>query len=87
MEREDYVFNRQYVYTHDENLNLLVDSVWKLENLSPLVQSMRSRISPDFTLPHLNKGSSLSRGSPYTDEMRKIVRSVYEVDFELFGYD
>ena len=70
----------QYKFVCDDQGNILVNSVIKMENLSEL-----QIIDPIFVhLPHSNKSKKSMIN--LTQEMKQIIYNVYKKDFEIFQY-
>lgn len=80
LQHTNMLFVPQHKFVCDEDGNILVNSVIKMEHISDLQQ-----IDPIFAhLPHRNK--SIKRDFVLTNDMKQIIYRVYAKDFEIFQY-
>lgn len=89
-ELDHHGWHRQVKYVCDEDENVMVDAVVRVESLGPdLRRACRGAgISDVPELPVLNESSDGGWRSYYDGgECQAIVRDWYEEDFETFGYD
>ncbi|WP_428737639.1 sulfotransferase family 2 domain-containing protein [Sulfurimonas sp.] len=84
--KEDYVFQPQYLFTHDENKNILLDKVWKLEEFEKFTREIIHYIDIE-QIYHLNESSKDKKEYVWPEELREIVYEKYKDDFLLFGYE
>lgn len=78
----------QYSYLHDDDGNLMVDYVAKFENLQEEFRFLKKKLHIQTNLPTIHKSrnseimlKSLKQGQ------KNIIYSLYQKDFETFGYD
>lgn len=77
----------QWLYTHDDNGNQLVDDIFKLEDMDNNVKTINNRLNVDLTVGKANSTDREDYRSYYTPELVKQVGKLYERDIEYFGYD
>jgi hypothetical protein len=89
VESLDFIFQPQFKFVCDENGNLMIDFVGKLEKLDEDMNFVKKKLNTHFNLSHSNKTYKLSnyQDAYKTQEMIDIVRDLYSKDIELFGYD
>jgi len=66
------------------NNKISIDYIGKVEDIEKDFSCICNKLGIRRTLPHLNK--TYIKDASYTEEAKKIVRSVYHKDFELFNY-
>jgi hypothetical protein len=77
----------QYTWLSNKQ-GLIVDNIGRFEDLQGSFNTVCSLIKlPNYRLPHKNKSNHKPYRNYYDAEMWEIVRSAYEKDVELFGYD
>jgi hypothetical protein len=77
----DSHFNTQYNFLYDKNNNLLVDHVFKFENIIEVFNRY------NLSLLHERK-SKRTHWKDYIDpESKNIINDYYNIDFKTFGYD
>lgn len=80
----DHVFRPQYLYLFDANENLLVDKIYKLENIEKHLDEISMNIGKPFKLSHHNRSE---KGLlKITDELKSLIFNLYQKDFELLDY-
>jgi len=80
--------HNQLDYVTDENGNLLVDFIGRLENFDEDVHKVFSRIGVDLeAVPHRNRSDHRHYSTFYTPETEMIVRERFKRDIEYFGYE
>jgi hypothetical protein len=67
---------------------IMIDKVYKLENISSAVADLNTKLGVDISLPHKNKtqGRNSDYREYYTSETRNIVKRIYLEDIKLFDY-
>ena len=85
LSNEDYVFQPQYLFTHDEYDRLLVDKIWQMEGLDLFQKEFSEETGIQLNIKHLNR--SKKSEIELNDELKQIIYEVYKKDFELFGYE
>ncbi|MBD3328477.1 hypothetical protein GF340_04195 [Candidatus Peregrinibacteria bacterium] len=73
-----------WITGHDGNI--LVDVVYKLENISEDFNKVCNSLGIDTVLPHVNKTDHKNYRSYYNQETKKIVADIYQTDIEMFNY-
>lgn len=68
------------------NGDVLVDDIFRFENLEEDFGRLCRRIGLDAVLPHRKPSSHLHFSEYYDDETADIVAQVFQRDFELLGY-
>jgi hypothetical protein len=80
--------HHQYDYLYDEDDNLLVDMVIKLEEIEKEWEKLCNMCGWErVPFPHQNKSIRPSLDNCYSEESKKIVADIYRKDFEAFKYD
>jgi hypothetical protein len=78
----------QLDYVTDENGNLLVDFIGRLENFDEDVHKVFSRIGVGLeTVPHKNRSRHQHYSTFYKPDTEMIVRERFKRDIEYFGYE
>ena len=78
----------QLDYVTDEQGNLLVDFIGRLETFDKDVQEVFRRIGYELeTVPHKNRSGHQHYSTFYTPETEMVVRERFERDIEYFGYE
>jgi len=87
-EKEHILWEEQYKFLYDDNGNLLVDDIFRFENLKDHVNRILEKINflEDGDLPHETKSNHAPYPCHYTNETRELVGNLYSKDIELFGY-
>ncbi|MFG0773282.1 sulfotransferase family 2 domain-containing protein [Vibrio plantisponsor] len=86
--KEHVQWAKQVDFILDENGELLVDDVFKLENINDDASIMSSRIGLNFSeIPHDNKGSRKPYQDYYTEETKEMVYDIYKDDILYLNYN
>ena len=80
-------FIPQYKFLCDDNKNILVNFVGKLENINDDFNEILDILKIDRKLPHVNKSNHNKYDKYYNENTFKIIRNIYKDDFEIFDYD
>jgi len=82
---EDFQLQKSFVV--NENNELIVDYIGKLENIQKDFNYIQDRLNIQTNLPHVNK----SKHKPYYEYFNKktsnIIIEAFEEDFDFFGYE
>lgn len=85
--KEHVQWKKQLEFILDDNGDLLVDDVFKLENMADNVSQLSAKVGVDFSqLPHNNKGVRKPYREYYTNETKEIVADMYRHDIDYFDY-
>jgi hypothetical protein len=79
-----------YAFAGDGNGRLLVDDVFRLEDIAEVPDRLRLRgipLPPDAHLPWKNKSEAASLAEYYTPELRDLVAERYAQEIERFRYN
>jgi hypothetical protein len=82
---EEVRFQKDFIYSAEGEL--LVDFVGKFENIEDDFKTICSRIGVQALLPKLNVSNTKPYQEFYSEETRELVRSTFDADIKLFGYD
>lgn len=82
IERLPLISYTQHFYLHDQNGNLSMDKIYKLEKIHEF------EIDFDVKLTHMNIGSYTKEEylTDYTNKNKSLVKHIYHLDFEFFNY-
>ena len=75
-------FRPQCEFVADARGNLKVDALFSFERLAESFEEIKNRISPNCTLPHLNKTIAPAT-RPLSARAVQVLKSVYATDFRL----
>ena len=79
----------QYQYLYDNDDNLMVDFIGKIETINDDFKEVLKKIKHrEISLPHHNKNKKNKeiKDSYLTEEIKDIIYDIYKKDFELFSY-
>ncbi|MEQ8324251.1 MAG: sulfotransferase family 2 domain-containing protein [Vicingaceae bacterium] len=76
----------QVFFVNDENGNLLLDEVFKLEEKKKLETFLTARLNKDVVMPHARATKKLSSRQIYGRRSMEQVNQLYKEDFETFDY-
>jgi len=82
----DLFFGQCYNWITDHEGSVLVDEVFKLENLDKEWYYLCHRLGVCAKLPHENKSAHRDYREYYTDETAEIVGELFQDDIEAFNY-
>ncbi len=84
----DSHFVSQHTYITDDNGNVLVDYIGKIESFVDDFEYVREKIGiKDLTVPHLMKSKQVNYKKYYSEKTAEMVRQRYAKDIELFKYE
>jgi len=78
-------FKRQVDFLYGEN-DIDIDFIGKIENIKSDFGYVKRKIGIDGSLSHRNKTKPRGKYGVYSDTSKKIIKKVYESDFEKLGY-
>lgn len=81
-------FYPQYTFLCDQKKNILIDDVFKLENLASEWDILKEKLGVnEQSLPEVNKTKTeKSKRQPLTDKSKALIFEHYKTDYELLGY-
>ncbi|MEO0695312.1 MAG: sulfotransferase family 2 domain-containing protein [Pseudomonadota bacterium] len=79
-------FQPQAYFLADLEGTLIVDEIFKLENIDKGFEQLKRRLGIDATLPKKN-ASTKSAESDLSPQHTDVIRSIYREDFALLGYE
>lgn len=82
----EIVFRPQYLFITDEEQQLMVNYLGKLENMGVSLREVEHAVGISFTPDWKNKSAHLDYKSYYNPELQELVYGYYRRDFELLGY-
>ena len=86
--KEHVQWKKQINFVLDDNGDVLVNDIFKLENIDLMIDKLSSEISLNIKeIPHHNKGNRRSYSEYYTTETREIVSEMYKDDIRYFQYE
>ena len=78
----------QYYFLYDNKDNLLVDKIYKYENMQNALKELSAKFNFEIKDICLNKSTlSVDKNILLTPKVKEKIYSVYAKDFELFGYE
>jgi hypothetical protein len=80
-------FMHQFYFVVNNEGNIIVDYIGRFENINEDFEFVAQNLGLVKSLPNLNKSNRKEYEQFYTKELSDIVYSIYEKDFEYFGYD
>lgn len=88
-EKSDSHFVSQYMYITDNEGNLLVDYIGKIESFHHDFKYICNKIGlkfEDLNVPHLMKSKQVDYRSYYSETTKEMIRQRYSKDIEFFQY-
>jgi len=87
LSKEDVVFEPQYKYICDENNNVIVDHVEKVENMKNGILFLQDKLKIKINIANLNQSTRKKDfRCYYNEETKKVIAEIYKKDIELFNY-
>ncbi|MEQ3638116.1 MAG: sulfotransferase family 2 domain-containing protein [Alteromonas sp.] len=85
----DYVFRPQNWFVCDQNQQLLIDKVYKFENMDQVEVELSNHTGRTIKIPMTNKVARNKAISDYYSNptVLNLVNEIYKQDFEIFGYE
>ncbi|ECQ7109952.1 sulfotransferase family protein [Campylobacter jejuni] len=80
-------FTPQYKFICDENKNILVNFIGKLENINNDFKIVKNELNFDRNLIHSNSSKHEIFSNYYNEKTYNIIAGLYKEDFALFDYD
>ncbi|MCW1872674.1 sulfotransferase family protein, partial [Campylobacter jejuni] len=80
-------FTPQYKFICDENKNILVNFIGKLENINNDFKIVKNELNFDRNLIHSNSSEHEIFSNYYNEKTYNIIAELYKEDFALFDYD
>lgn len=92
---DDSVFKKdhdclQSVFVFGKRQKLLVDDLFKLEEIDSAINKLKSKLCVQEDIPFVNKRrvrQDIDKNLLLTDETRSKIYSIYKTDFQNFGYN
>jgi len=82
-----YYFVRPQVdFVTDAEGAVLVDRVYRLEELDKALAEIRARSRLQSAVPHANRSERRAEMADFAPEVLATVRALYAADFQMFGY-
>jgi len=78
-------FIPQYLFIY-QGKKLLVDQLFKYEDLEWIVQYLKKKLELEGNLPHLNKTKSYIKKEDWNDKQKERIYKLYKNDFIIFNY-
>ena len=88
--RCDFIFKPQYFFVCDQNKKLMVDHLGYVERFAETVCFLEERLGRSIDVKKVNAtsvGNRSYRDAYTSNDMVEIVRSVYQDDVKIFGYE
>jgi hypothetical protein len=80
-------FIPQYLFVYNKNLKLLVNDIFKYEDLENNVKIIREKLQLNNNFPYLNKSKLNVEKVDWTPKQKEKIYKLYMNDFLLFGYE
>lgn len=77
----------QYEFFVDENENLIMDFMGKMENIDKDVEHISNKLGIKTSVPHINPSKHKNYREYYNQETKNLVGDFFKKDIELFKYD
>ncbi|MCS0496881.1 sulfotransferase family protein [Ancylobacter sp. MQZ15Z-1] len=84
----NYVLWPQYWFVCDQAGRIMVDDIFKVENMPDLQRELNARGLISGAIPHVNasRNSNKSARDILDEDIKRRIFSMYRRDFEMFGY-
>jgi len=84
----DPVFQPQYLYVFNEEFELIIDDLFKLEDLNNVEEVLSNKLNKSIKFKKSNVSQKQSnRKEVYTKSLKEKVFKLYKNDFQLLGYE
>jgi hypothetical protein len=78
-------FIPQYLFIY-QGKKLLVDQLFKYEDLEWIIQYLKKKLQLEGNFPHLNKTKSYIKKEDWNDKQKERIYKLYKNDFIIFNY-
>jgi hypothetical protein len=83
----ELVFRPQYLFVCDNQLNILLDWIGRIENTAEIEAIISQKTGRTISIEKRNTSKRKGVQEYYTPELKELVYKYYQHDFELFGYE
>ena len=80
-------FLPQYCFICNNNKKLVIDQLFKYEDLIWVSQYLKKKLEINSDFPYLNKSKSSIKKDDWTHNQKEKIYKLYKNDFLLFGYE
>jgi hypothetical protein len=80
-------FIPQYLFLYGNGKNILVDNVFKYEDLDESIKYLKHKINIDNDLPFLNKSKGDIVKTYWNNRQKERIYKIYQKDFIVFNYE
>ena len=80
-------FIPQYLFLYGNSKNILIDQVFKYENLNESVKYLKYKLKIDDDLPFLNKSKDNIVKTDWNQRQKERIYKIYQKDFLIFNYE
>ena len=79
---------RQLDWITDDNGEIIVNHILKLENINEDFMKLKNKINLQLNLsvPHVNKSEHDHYSKYYTDKTKNMIEEIHKREIEMFGY-
>jgi len=78
--------NYQSDYILDNNKNIIVDFIGKVENIYEDMNEVSKLANYNFKIPHVNKSNLMKNNDLHNKSTIAMINKYFEIDFEVFNY-